>query len=181
MSMQADVREARCQQGTSNKFYRAYVMYDEENGQYRVLFNYGRIGANGAFQAQNASSRDDAERAATAKLNSKVNKAYSWYPPGERHLDVVPEDLLEKAVVDRSDNDRSRQAERVKVDVHARFASDADTLIRMVSGPGGLTGEAVILRGSLQDQFDDLRKRLIEAEGQMELINDVIAMQESAA
>lgn len=182
MTMQADVREVRCTTGNHFKFYRAYVMYDDDAGEYRTLFNWGKIGANGQYQAHGAATRSAAEFLARKKLESKLSGRGSsqYVHHSERHLDVVPEDLLEHAIVARDDNARSQQAERIKVDAHARFAADADTLIRLVSGPAGLTGEVVALRSSLQEQLDELRSRLTESEGQMELINDVVAMKASA-
>lgn len=184
MSFSARVTEVQCKTGNHYKFYRAYVLEDALNGDFRVVFNYGKIDGNGQWTpSQRFSTGVEAEMAAKKKLDSKRNGGGSSVYETEvapRELDVVPEDVLEKSGIFIDENARRQQKERIAVDAHARFASDADTLIRLVSGPTGLTGEVVQLRSSLQDQLDELARRLTESQGQMEIINEVVAMKAGA-
>jgi predicted DNA-binding WGR domain protein len=180
MSWQARVREVRYSAGNSHKFYRTYVMWND-TGEARLLYNWGRIGANGQFKAEPLAiggSLQVAQNLANQKLSEKMGKGYlhekDWSLP------VVSEELLAKASVTVTANERSQAEERLKVDVFGRFAADADKVIRIVTGPSALTAEAVTLRSGLQEQLAELRRRLTEAEGQMELIDDVVAMKASA-
>lgn len=156
----------------SNKFYRAYVLHDAESDDARVLFNWGRIGAKGQFQVLTAPSLASAQASASGKLHDKRAKGYESYT--ERTLTVVPDDLLAAAGV--SANARSQAQARLSADPVARIAADTDRLIRMVTGPAEVQSEAITLRRDLDGQLTALRASLMQAEGSLELVDDVMAM-----
>ena len=60
----------------SNKFYKAQI---EQLGptQFRVTFNYGRVGQSGQFQRQMCSSLGHAQRVMNSKVNKKIAKGYT--------------------------------------------------------------------------------------------------------
>lgn len=180
MTFSARVQEVQCKTGNHYKFYRAYTLSDPLNNDFRVVFNYGKIGSNGQWTpSQKFSTLATAMLTASNKIESKRrgggSSVYETEIP-DRELSVVPEDVLEKSGIFVDENARSQQKARLEVDAHARFAADADSLIRLITGPTELTGEVYAARSSLQDQLDELRNRLLASEGQMELINDVVQM-----
>lgn len=184
MTFSARVDEVQCQTGNHYKFYRAYILSDPMNDDYRTVFNYGKIGSTGQWTpAQKFDTLAGAITAANKKLDSKRNGGGSSVYETDvstREMSVVPEDILERSGIFQSDNDRSRDKQRLEVDSHARFASEADSLIRLITGPTGLTGEVYAARTSLQSQLDELKDLLLKSEGQMEIINDVIEMKSNA-
>jgi hypothetical protein len=59
-------------------------------------------------------------------------------------------------------------------DHFGRFSAGADKLVRVLAGPSELTGEAVVMYSTLKAQLAELRERLQQAEGSIELIEDVM-------
>lgn len=59
----------------SNKFYKAQII--DLGGTYKVVFNYGRVGAAGQTQTVMASTLDAARKQLNAKVNAKVAKGYT--------------------------------------------------------------------------------------------------------
>lgn len=156
----------------SDKFYRTYVMHDEDSGDVRVLYNWGRNGAKGQYQSVGVPTLESGRRAARGKLDSKLAKGYE--PSSTRELSVVPDDLLELAGV--SANARSQAQQRLSVDPFARLGADTDRLIRMVTGPAAIQSEAITLKRDLDDQLAALKVSLMQAEGSLELAGDVLSM-----
>ncbi len=174
MTWSAAVTEVTFVGGNSSKFYRTYLLHNSDTNEVGVLFNFGRIGSNGQFKAVRCHTHQEASYAVDRKLSEKTRGGYT----NERHrtLSVVPEDLLDRAEIRVDDTVRTQQTERLKVDDFSRFAAEADSLIRVLTGPTALTGDAIVMRTTLQESLDALRVRLQEAEGQMEIINEVVQM-----
>lgn len=156
----------------SNKFYRAYFLHDPEADDFRVLFNWGRQGAKGQFQVRTCYSREDAIEVAEGKLYDKERKGYG--DRTTRELSVVPDDLLAAAGVNESA--RTAAAAALSKDPFARIEADTDRLIRLVTGPAEVASEAITLKGDLDAQLAELRTRLLQAEGSLELATDVLSM-----
>lgn len=174
MTYTATVTEVQYRDSLANsdKFYRAYVMHDEDSGDSRVLFNWGRNGAKGQFQSMGAPTIESARQASRGKLDSKMAKGYAF--SSTRDLAVVPDDLLQLAGV--SDNARSQAQQRLSVDPFARLGADTDRLIRMVTGPLDIQTEAITLKRDLDEQLAALKVSLMQAEGSLELAGDVLSM-----
>lgn len=174
MSYSATMEEVQYSdpRANSNKFYRAYVITNEDGSDCRVLFNWGRIGAKGQFQVQVAHSPEGARSAAAGKIYDKTRKGYE--PFTTRELRVVPDDLLEHAGV--NENARSQAAAALSKDPFAKVEADTDRLIRLVTGPSEVQAEAITLRKGLDEQLSALKARLTQAEGSLELVDDVMAM-----
>lgn len=155
----------------SNKFYRTYVLHDVDTDDSRVLFNWGRQGAKGQFQVLVQPTYQAAISAAYGKLSDKRRKGYQSV--GEpRELRVVPDDILQLAGV--SENARSQAVAALSSDPFARLSADTDRLIRLVTGPREVQGEAITLRRGLDEQLHALRSSLTQAEGALELVDDVL-------
>lgn len=163
----------------SNKYYRVYVLegQDEHDGDNRVVFQWGRWGSKGQTKVERTEFPETAAQLAAEKLEAKTKKGYDVSRSMQR-FDVVPPDILELAAVDA--NVRSQAEKRLEVDSFARFAADSDKLIRLLTGPTELSAEAVVLHSTLSEQLDALRRSLTDAEGRMELIEDVRAMKANA-
>lgn len=174
MTYTAEMTEVRYEDRTANshKFYRAYVLVDLDNNDYRVLFNWGRIGAKGQFKVQTCYGPQDAYEMASGKIYDKKRKGYE--PHAERELSVVPDDLLREAGVNEAA--RAATAARMSVDPFARIEADTDRLIRLVTGPAEVQADAITLKGDLDAQLKELRTRLMQAEGSLELATDVLSM-----
>lgn len=156
----------------SHKFYRAYVLHDEESGDVRVLFNWGRIGAKGQFKSVVQPGLEAAWRTADGKISDKVRNGYR--DTAARELRIVPDDLLREAGI--SDNARSQAAAALSRDPFARLGADTDRLIRMVTGPLEVQTEAITLKRDLDEQLTALKVSLMQAEGSLELAGDVLSM-----
>lgn len=174
MTYTAQMTEVQYQDpaANSNKFYRAYVLHDEDTDDSRVLFNWGRIGANGQFKVLVQPSLQSAQSAADGKISDKVRNGYR--DSAERTLRVVPDDLLAAAGV--NENARSQAEVALSRDPFARIEADTDRLIRLVTGPAEVQAEAITLRHTLDEQMLALKARLTQAEGSLELVDDVLAM-----
>jgi predicted DNA-binding WGR domain protein len=156
----------------SNKFYRAYVISDEDGNDARVLFNWGRIGATGQFKVQTCATADQADTMASGKIYDKQRKGYG--DPSTRYLKVTPDDLLQHAGVNEGARSQSRAA--LSKDPFAALDAGTDRLIRLVTGPAEVQHEAITLKATLDDQLAALRIRLTQAEGSLELATDVLSM-----
>lgn len=156
----------------SNKFYRAYVMQNDDGTDFRVLFNWGRQGAKGQFQVLTVPSEHGAQNAADGKINDKIRKGYGDLT--RRELRVVPDDLLQQAGVNEAA--RAASASALSKDPFASLEAGTDRLIRLVTGPAEVQGEAITLKATLDDQLAALRTRLMQAEGSLELATDVLSM-----
>lgn len=168
-----NVCELRFQAGTSNKFYRIYQV---SNGEHYLVLNWGRWGAGGQFKVERYDSSDALSAAAWKKRNDKANKGYAMLR--DQPLPVVPQDILDCIEQDQGKPmaPSPTTATPVAVSVFDHFAADTDRLIRMLTGSPDVAPEAVVMRSNLTDQLAELRRRLQESEGQLELINDVISI-----
>lgn len=156
----------------SNKFYRAYAIVSEDGSDARVLFNWGRQGAKGQFQLHTCYGGQDAAAMAEGKIYDKERKGYG--DRSVRTLAVVPDDLLALAGVNESA--RTAAAAALSKDPFAALEAGTDRLIRLVTGPAEVQSEAITLKGDLDAQLAELRKRLTQAEGSLELATDVLSM-----
>lgn len=174
MSYKAVVTEVRYVDPSANssKFYRAYALSAEDGSDFRVLYNWGRIGAKGQFSQAIMPTEDAAMSAAAGKIMDKERKGYDGR--SIRELRVVPDDLLEQAGV--SSNARSQAAAALSKDPFASLEAGTDRLIRLVTGPADVQSEAIMLKRTLDDQLAALRNRLTQAEGSLELAADVLSM-----
>lgn len=174
MTYTAEMTEVRYEDHTANshKFYRAYVLVDLDQNDYRVLFNWGRIGAKGQFKVQTCYGPQDAYEMASGKLYDKKRKGYEDH--ATRELSVVPDDLLREAGVNEAAREAAMQA--LSRDPFASLEAGTDRLIRLVTGPAEVQGEAITLKATLDDQLIALRTRLMQAEGSLELATDVLSM-----
>lgn len=185
MSVHAELVELRYTESTtnSNKFYRVYFISDDEakggRGDYRVLFQWGRWGSKGQGKVETYANRDRMVEAGERKLGEKRLKG-GYITVRDEKLSIVPDDVLQAAFDTVDANVRSQQQAQVQVDDFGRFSAGADKLIRVLTGPSELTGEAVVMHSTLKDQLAKLRARLQQAEGSLELIEDVLAMKASA-
>lgn len=174
MSYSAIVTEVRYEDPAINsrKFYRAYVMSDDDDIDHRVLFQWGRQGARGQFKVVTAPSRQSAINAANGKIHDKEHKGYG--DRSVRELRVVPEDLLAEAGV--NENARRQAGAKIAADPFLTLEADTDRLIRLVTGPAQVQAEAITLKRDLDTQLHALRQRLTQAEGSLELAADVLSM-----
>jgi predicted DNA-binding WGR domain protein len=156
----------------SNKFYRAYVLSSEDGNDHRVLFNWGRQGANGQFKVQVCYGQQDALAMADGKIYDKQRKGYGDLTT--RELSIAPADLLASAGVSHEARDAALTA--LSKDPFAALEAGTDRLIRLVTGPADVQHEAITLKATLDDQLAALRIRLIQAEGSLELATDVLSM-----
>jgi predicted DNA-binding WGR domain protein len=154
----------------SNKFYRVYeIQNDEEPFDFRILYNWGRWGATGQFKVDASAG---AQTAAWTKAEEKQRKGYERMRRDT--LPVIPADILERAgTVATASNGRSPAP--VSADPFDALAADADRLIRLITGPAELSPEVVVLHSDLRSRLAELRARLADSEGRMELIADVFA------
>ncbi len=167
----AHVIEARYDDDYSNshKFYRAYALSNEEENDYRVLFNWGRVGTNGQFQVQVATSGYDAKCRAESKIEDKERKGYAI--TRNDSLEVVPNDLLERAGV----NVRSEATART-VSEFDTFTSEVDTAIRYATGDTSSQVKAVVMARDLESKLTALRVKVMEAESRMETVQMLLSV-----
>ncbi len=171
MTYQAHVTEIayRDSSRNSDKYYRAYTVYDEDTCDYRVVFQWGRQGARGQSQVVLMHDIHSATAAVNRKLADKQSNGYE--PVYSKQLPGVSADILELAGLsaDQAANVRSQQADPVKV-----LLVDIDTCRRLAMGDSTQVTEAVVMRRSLKEQLDALRSSVAEAEGQVEVVDMVL-------
>jgi predicted DNA-binding WGR domain protein len=150
----------------SDKFYRSYVLHNSETGDWRVLFNWGRNGTNGQFQVVTASGKTNAVMISMRKIDSKLRAGYTVVSNGE--MSAVADDLLDHAGVNvRSQPPNIGLAERISI--------DSDRAIRLLTGPKEVQVEAIALAKSLRVSLDLLRKTVLESEGRVDLVQELLA------
>lgn len=167
MTYQAQVQEVQFQDPghNSNKFYRAYVLWDDDTNDHRVLFQWGRIGSKGQSQVHVCTSKGMAEGMAEGKIYDKRRKGYELNY--KRELPAVPPDLLHLAGVSADANGRSQRP----TDPITVLLMDIDTARRLAMGDSDDVTKAVVMRSSLNDQLTALRASVSEAEGQVEVVD----------
>jgi predicted DNA-binding WGR domain protein len=171
MSHKGTVTELRFEHGSSYKFYRVYQVHDADAGDFRVLYQWGRIGANGQTKTELFRSFGEMTNAALDKLNQKLNKGYEQ--SHHRDYDVVPPDVLRVAAV----NERSRAEAEAKVssDPFAKAVVQVDKAMRLATGTPNDQAAAVVITRSLHGTLTELRNRLTQLEGSVELVDTVLA------
>lgn len=152
----------------SNKFYRAYHLWDEETLDHRVLFQWGRIGSKGQSQVHVCTAEYQAQSMVDGKIQDKENKGYQ--ETYSKKLPGVSTDLLALAGISQAANGRSQVVtEPIKV-----LLIDIDTCRRLAMGDSEDVTKAVVMRHSLNDQLTALRNSVEEAAGQVEIVDIVL-------
>jgi predicted DNA-binding WGR domain protein len=171
MSYTAEVTEVQYQDRARNsdKFYRVYLLSDDENSDYRVVFQWGRRGARGQSQNSVYPTRSQAEAAAATKMRSKTDKGYveSYH----RELPGVSDDVLELAGVNRF----ATKTEQPNPDPFVRLTLDVDRCRRLAMGDETEVVEAITVRRTLLDQLAELRTSVSRAEGEVEIVDMLLA------
>lgn len=163
--------ELRFEEYGSSKFYRVYRMWDEDSGDARVLFQWGKIGApNGQTKVEVCSSAADAKASAVRKLDEKLKKGYreAWH----NELDPVPPAVLELAAVNERSTLQARQ--QIELDPIARVNADIDHAIRLATGDAASHAEAVVISKDLHVTLDNLHAQLTSLQGRVEMVDALI-------
>jgi predicted DNA-binding WGR domain protein len=167
MTYQAEVTEVQYQDPNrnANKYYRCYHIWDEETLDHRVLFQWGRLGSKGQCQVNVVEGEGQAATMISGKLRDKTDKGYRVVY--DKELPGVSVDLLNLAGVSDAANGRSqRPQDPMKV-----LLIDIDTCRRLSMGDNSDVTQAVVMRRSLTDQLDALRRSVEEADGQIEIVD----------
>jgi predicted DNA-binding WGR domain protein len=151
---------------SSDKFYVVYVIHrDGDEHNHRVLYNWGRSGTNGQWKLEVYANFADAEVAARRKIMDKRAKGYKVVIDAQ-NMPVVPYDILIHA--GWSPNGRSEV--ELTEDPAREISLAAEGVIRMLT-TGCEIPDAVIATKSLHDQLDALRIKVLQAEGQIEVVD----------
>lgn len=153
----------------SDKYYRVYTLLDDEAGDYRTVFQWGRRGSKGQHQNSVYSNAGQAKLAAAHKLNAKTDKGYveSYH----KELPGVSADVLEMAGV----NLFGKATEAPSADPFVRISLDVDRARRLAMGDEEEVVQAITLRRGLLDQLAELRTSVSKAEGEVEIVDMLLA------
>lgn len=167
MTYQARGTELRFEHGTSYKFYRVYEIWDNDTGDERVLFQWGRIGSTGQCKVEVTSAM---RTLALDKIGEKERKGYerTW----RRDFDTVAPDVLRLAGV----NERSQQQAQQQVDTNpfVKATVQVDAAMRLATGTPAQQAEAAVITKGLHETLDLLRDQLLHLEGGVELVDAMI-------
>lgn len=152
-----------------DKYYRVYILSDDDAGDYRVVFQWGRRGSKGQSQNSVYANRGQAQAAARQKLNSKTDKGYveSYH----RELPGVSNDILDLAGVNRF----QIEIEKPHADPFVRISLDVDRCRRLAMGDESDVVEAITVRKTLVEQLAELRTSVARAEGEVEIVDMLLA------
>jgi len=169
---QAQITEVQYQDvnRNSDKFYRCYRLWDDETGDHRVVFQWGRRGAKGQSNVNVTGSERESRLLIARKLDEKLGKGYHHAYAND--LPGVPADILHLAGIN---TDRSVQAASRPQDPFVRIAVDVDTCRRLAMGDQSEVTKAVVMRKSLQEQLEALRTSVSNAEGQVEVVDMILS------
>lgn len=170
MSYTAEVTEVHYEDLAHNhdKYYRVYVLSDSDASDHRVVFQWGRRGSKGQSQNSVYPSRNQAENAARAKLESKERNGYQ--PIYHKELPGVSDDILELAGVNIFQSDTKAPNPNPVV----RLSIDTDRCRRLAMSDTDDLSEAVMLRASILTQLDELRTAVVSAEGEVEFVDALL-------
>lgn len=170
MTYEANVTEVQYSDPNrnSNKFYRAYRIWDDETMDQRVVFQWGRIGSKGQSQVHVCTAEYQATQMIEGKISDKERNGYR--ETYSKTLPGVSNDLLALAGISAAANGRSQApVEPIKV-----LLIDIDTCRRLAMGDFQDVTKAVVMRRSLADQLAALRASVTDAEGQVEVVDMVL-------
>lgn len=171
MSYTAEVTEVTYVDHAHNhdKFYRAYLLSSDDATDFRVVFQWGRRGSKGQSQNSVYPTFSAAKAALDRKLTSKTDKGYehSYF----RELPGVSNDILDLAGVNRFGTD----LEKPVADPFVRISLDVDKCRRLAMGDETEVVEAITLRKDLLSQLDTLRTSVSKAEGEVEIVDMLLA------
>lgn len=170
MSWEAELRELAYvdHAHNSDKFYRTYLLSDPEAQQYRVLFQWGRRGSKGQNQVHVCRNLAEARSIVTSKLDAKERNGYQMTL--SKTLPAAPTDLLLLAGIAAFDDDPMH----APADPFDALVAEADRARRLSMGEESEQAQAVVALSGLRKQLDDLRRRVTEAEGHVELVEMVL-------
>lgn len=170
MTYKARGAELRFEHGTSYKFYRVYEIWDDDARDYRVLFQWGRIGTTGQSKVE-ITGEHSMTALAYDKRGEKLKKGYEqrWH----REYDVVPPDVLKLAGV----NERSQQQAQAQVDTNpfVKATVTLDAAMRLATGTPAQQAEAAVMAKGLHDTLDTLRTEIAQLEGGVEIVDMMIS------
>jgi len=190
VSYQQLMREVRYNDtyANSHKFYRVYVLTDDATNDYRVLFQWGRIGSKGQSKMQICQSAKEAEWAAREKIHSKEAKGYEPHIPSSvskgyfQTSTVVDPALLLDAGVNTFEAAKSApkpvtpedSMETITAALVASLTVDADRAVRLATGTPDDQATAVVIARKLDEKLNALRTAVDEAEARVEVVNILI-------
>lgn len=172
MSYEANVIEVQYVDHAHNhdKFYRAYHIWDDDNpNDHRVVFQWGRRGSRGQSQNSVYANAGQAKLAIVNKINSKTDKGY--VETYRRDLPGVSDDILALAGVNVFDT----QTVKPSADPFVRISLDVDRCRRLAMGDESEVVEAITVRKGLLDQLAELRTSVARAEGEVEIVDMLLA------
>ena len=171
MSYTAEVTEVHFTDHAHNhdKYYRVYILSDHDNSDYRTVFQWGRRGSKGQSQNSVYPTEHQARTAAHVKLTSKTDKGY--VETYHKELPGVSDDVLELAGVNRF----ATKTEQPSADPFVRISLDVDRARRLAMGDEAEVVEAITLRKGLLDQLAELRTSVSKAEGEVEIVDMLLA------
>lgn len=170
MSHTGHLWELRYTEGSSFKFYRVYTIENAEAGDYRVLFQWGRIGTRGQSKVETFSSPGAMTTLAVEKRDEKRRKGYEIVH--QSALQFVPPDVLKAAAVNERYQVQSQQV--VDTNLIAAMMSKLDGAVRLATGTTDDQAQAVVVSQDLRSNLDDLRKQVLELEAGVEVLDDLI-------
>ena len=177
MSFQAALTELayRDDGRNSDKYYRAFHVFDNEADVHRVVFQWGRQGSAGQSKMLILHDEGSAAMAISRKLREKTDKGYRIV--FDKTLPGVSADIMELAELSADDavNARSQQ-DPVKV-----LLVDIDTCRRLAMGAAEQVTQAVVMRRTLAEQLAALRASVEDAAGQVEVVDMVLGAKLASA
>jgi predicted DNA-binding WGR domain protein len=161
----------------SDKFYRAYLIEDDESTDVRVLFQWGRRGSKGQNQVAVFGNEIEAQAAIDRKLYEKRHKGYSERAgDGKQKIDSFARDLLESAGINAGAKPISVTREQAVANVFLDFSGEVDRVRRLAYGTQEEQAQAFQVRNGLREQLETLRTSVLKADGQLEFVEDVLHM-----
>jgi len=154
----------------ANKFYRISVLRNDTNGDYRVVYQWGRVGASGQtsfkMYTNEGTAQINAEHRCSQKLRKGYEVTYDW-------TDVNPNDFLLSAAgvnlyvmqqpVEVSDGVSFEEMETLVQDILAKaVTAENDTVDVMVEA------------ATMNAKFAKLREQFQDAESSVEFVNNAV-------
>lgn len=161
----------------SHKFYRVTVIQnDAHSGDYRVLFQWGRVGATGQSSLMQLPTQEQAYNVGQKKINEKLGKGYVT-KHGWEDLREVPQDLLMAAGINTSTPTVVGTPVEISLPAFAAFTSEVGRVRRLAMGSHAQCAQAIVERTGLREQLKGLQDYVTRASGELDFVEDVIAMQ----
>lgn len=155
----------------AHKFYHVYVLTNDTLGDYRVLYQWGRIGTNGSTNFKMCSSQMQAVSLAQKRVAQKLAKGYEHDEGWKALTESQLAGLLPSTGVNIHHSTERNASDGVSFD---EMATLVDDVLKKSTGVEKPDVEVLVEAAQMNAKFATLREQFEQVESTVEFVNTAV-------